>query len=99
ILNNALYEQKMKFRIISVNDYEIIYTVDNKIDTVKGKFEEELEDPAHPQMRILVTRKKNISSAIGPGQNQANYLIQPHRIDDLTKNFLARLTVENPDYT
>jgi capsular exopolysaccharide synthesis family protein len=96
VLSDKLYEQKMKFKILSVKQFEITYTVDDKpkVDTVKFN-----EEYVNPEMRILVNAKKNIASAVKNPQNQANYLIQPHRLNDLTKSFLSRLTVENPDYT
>jgi tyrosine-protein kinase Etk/Wzc len=96
-LNEKLYEQKIKFKIISISQYEITFTLDDKEVTVNGKFNEELDNPQIGG--ILVTSKKSIANALKPGQNQANYLIQPHRVLDLTRKFLAALTVENPDYT
>ncbi len=96
VLNNSLYEQKMKFRIVSKNDYELTFLFDGKETKVDGKFNEELENP---QMRILVSKKSNVIGSAITGPNMANYLIQPHRLADLTKLFLDHLSVENPDYT
>lgn len=104
-LNNQLYEQKMKFHVLSKKQYEITYSIDDKELKVTGNFDEELENP---HMHILVTAKKtavviinghtSYRTAITPG-GQANYLIQAHRMEDLTRTFLSNLTVENPDYT
>ena len=96
-LNDKLYEQKMKFKIVSVTDYEITCTLDDKPVVIKGKFNKPMDNIQIGS--ILVSSKKNIASALRHAENQANYLIQPHRLQDLTKSFLARLTVENPDYT
>ncbi|MEO5642605.1 MAG: polysaccharide biosynthesis tyrosine autokinase [Bacteroidia bacterium] len=96
VLNAALYEQKIKFRIISEVEYELKYILDDKELTIVGKFDEEFQNP---HMRILVSRRKNIAGMALMAKNQANYIIQPHRLTDLTKIFLANLQVENPDYT
>lgn len=96
VLNSALYEQKIKFRIISQTQYELIYIIDDKELKLIGKFDEELQNP---HMRILVSKRKSVAGMALMAKNQANYIIQPHTMNDLTKTFLSNLTVENPDYT
>src|SRR5665213_2779829 len=96
-LNDALYEQLIKFRILSATDYEMTISLNDQPVIIRGVFNEELDNPQIGG--ILVTAKSNISSALGKNENQANYLVQPHRLRDLTSSFLSSLTVENPNYT
>lgn len=95
VLNPALYEQMISFRIISAEEYELEYTFNAQKEKIQGKFNQEL---SHPNMKILVSRKPNFSVKSLQG-NEANYMVQPHRMSDLTKSFLSRLDVQNPQYT
>lgn len=94
-MNPQLYEQQISFKILSFEEYMMEYTFNTQIIQAKGKFNEEF---VNPQMHILVTRKPSFSNKSFQN-NQSNYLIQPHRTEDLAKSFLSRLQVDNPQYT
>jgi tyrosine-protein kinase Etk/Wzc len=96
LINPALYEQQIKFNIGKNDTYTIEYVLDEKVKTAQGKFGENLLDP---NVNILVTKKNAINLAAFQQPNQALYLIQPHRMDALTKKYLSSLRVENPEYT
>lgn len=95
-LNPQLYEQQMKFRIVDKKSYELIYTINDQVVTQVGKFGEEM---LNTHIRMLISLKKGVEISNTTLQNQANYLIQPHKKDLLVKTFLRNLTVENPQYT
>ena len=94
-LNPALYEQMMTFRMVSYDQYELTYTINEQVQTVTGSFDQEF---TNTHMKILVTRKPSFT----PGMKVDGttiYMVQPHRVSDLAKVCLAKMSIENPQYT
>ncbi|MGL4598177.1 MAG: GumC family protein [Bacteroidia bacterium] len=95
-MDDQLYEQRMKVRFINNSQFEITYTLEDKPVVIKGKFNEPCGDT---HASLIVHQKKAFMQGKQNGQEFGSYLVQPHRMQDLTKNFLSRLKVENPEYT
>lgn len=95
VLNPALYEQMISMRIVSATEYELEYVFNDQVEKITAKFDEEF---TNSRMRIVVNRKPALTDASNV-DGTTRYLIQPHRISDMAKVCLSRLSVENPQYT
>ncbi|HEU4719538.1 MAG TPA: polysaccharide biosynthesis tyrosine autokinase [Bacteroidia bacterium] len=95
-LNPELYEQQIRFRILTPEQYEMTFQVGGQSKTVKGFFDKEL---LNPYMKLMVSQKRNVLNPHGQADNLANYIIQPHRKEDLAQKFLSETKIENPEYT
>lgn len=96
VVNPGLYEQMISMKILSFDEYRMEYQLNGQKETVTGRFNEEL---LTPKIRLLVERGPSFIDSSAVGADNGNYLIQMHRISDVAKMCLSRLTVNNPQYT
>jgi tyrosine-protein kinase Etk/Wzc len=95
-LSSDLYEQELKLDFLSSNSYAVTYTKNEKVQFVKGVFNKDL---VTSDLNIMISPRGNLSNSQSGSMLLADYRIQIHSRDHLTKRYQSGLKVESPDYT
>jgi tyrosine-protein kinase Etk/Wzc len=94
-INPALFENKIKFRVVDLRSFELTYEKDGKEVTKQFKFDKEAIES---DFNLLV-KNTGVHPGSVNGLKNVNYLIQIHNKDGLVYKFQSAMRVENPDYT
>ena len=92
----GLYEQKIKFKILDENRYQIIYLKNGKELTRIFRFNEEIVDS---DFILSVNKNDNINNNTILSLKEIEYLVQVHNPDNLINEFRSALSIENIEST
>ncbi|MEW6470009.1 MAG: polysaccharide biosynthesis tyrosine autokinase [Bacteroidota bacterium] len=95
-LNNELFEQQMKFKILNLNEFEITYKKGQTESKIKGVFDKEL---IGNDIKAVVYKTGTINPQTISELTKVEYLIQIHYRPNLIAYYQSALNVENPEYT
>ncbi len=95
-VNENLYEQKIKFKILDINRFEIVYVKDKAEIRKVGFFNTEFTDT---DFRLFVAKTQIINPASVANLKEIEYLIQLHEQSELVQQFRTALVVTNPEFT
>lgn len=95
-LYSGLYEQKMKFNILSEKEYQLVYNKDGNEISKIFKFNQEIVDS---DFILSVNKNDNINNQTILSLKEIDYLVQVHNPSNLVYAYKNALSVENTEGT
>ena len=97
LLNSALYEVPIQFKIINDKQYHLSYEKDNNEKVSKNyQFDEEIHDN---DFILRVNKNNAINSQTVNNLKEMDYFFKVHSRENLVSKYKNALTVENIEYT